>query len=255
MSSTSVTTISTCPPSSADDGVSGNGATSGNGDAPAPALTFGSDEVAARLATVRARIVRAGGDPDRVRVLAVTKGFGGQAVLAARAAGLTDLGENYAAELVRKAPGPPGTRWHFLGAVQRNKVGLLAPLVDVWQGLARLAEGERIARFAPGARVLIQIDYTGLPGRNGCAPEDVPALAQALSALHLSVLGLMTVAPPEPSAADAAFRSLGRLADSLGLPERSMGMSEDLEAAVAAGSTMVRVGRALFGERPPANVG
>jgi len=222
-----VTTISTCPPSS------------------------GNDEVAARLAAVRARIGRAGGDPDRVRVLAVTKGFGPEAVEAARAAGLTDIGENYSAELQAKAPGPAGTQWHFLGAVQRNKVRALAPLVDVWQGVARFAEGERIARFAPGARVLIQVDYTGLPGRNGCAPEEVPALAEALVGLDLHLQGLMTVAPPEPHAADAAFGSLGRLADELDLPERSMGMSADLEAAVAAGSTMVRVGRALFGDRPP----
>ena len=221
-----MTTISTCPPS------------------------FGNDEVAARLAAVRARISRAGGDPDRVRVLAVTKGFGPEAVAAARAAGLTDIGENYAAELEAKAPGPPGTRWHFLGAVQRNKVGALAPLVDVWQGVARFVEGERIARFAPGARVPIQVDYTGLPGRNGCAPEDAPALAEALLGLELHLQGLMTVAPPDPSGADAAFGSLRRLADDLDLPERSMGMSADLEAAVAAGSTMVRVGRALFGERP-----
>jgi pyridoxal phosphate enzyme (YggS family) len=226
-----VTTISTCPPSS------------------------GNDEVAARLATVRARIRRAGGDPERVRVLAVTKGFGPEAVEAARAAGLTDIGENYAAELQAKAPGPPGTQWHFLGAVQRNKVRALAPLVDVWQGVARFAEGERIARFAPGARVLIQVDYTGLPGRNGCAPEEAPALAEALVKLELQLQGLMTVAPPEPSAADAAFGSLGRLADELDLPERSMGMSADLEAAVAAGSTMVRVGGALFGERPPVHDG
>ena len=222
-----MTTISTCPPSS------------------------GNDEVAARLAAVRARIGRAGGDPDRVRVLAVTKGFGPEAVEAARAAGLTDIGENYSAELQAKAPGPAGTQWHFLGAVQRNKVRALAPLVDVWQGVARFAEGERIARFAPGARVLIQVDYTGLPGRNGCAPEDAPALADALGGLDLRLQGLMTVAPPEPHAADAAFGSLGRLADQLDLPERSMGMSADLEAAVAAGSTMVRVGRALFGDRPP----
>jgi uncharacterized pyridoxal phosphate-containing UPF0001 family protein len=226
-----VTTISTCPPS------------------------FGNDEVAARLAAVRARISRAGGDPDRVRVLAVTKGFGPEAVAAARAAGLTDVGENYAAELQAKAPGPPGTQWHFLGAVQRNKVGALASLVDVWQGVARFAEGERIARYAPGARVLIQVDYTGLPGRNGCAPEEVPALAEALVGLELHLQGLMTVAPPDPSAADVAFGSLGRLADELDLPERSMGMSADLEAAVAAGSTMVRVGRALFGERSPVRNG
>jgi PLP dependent protein len=120
--------------------------------------------------------------------------------------------------------------------------------------VARLAEGERIARFAQGARVLIQVDYTGLPGRNGCVPEDVPALVEALRGIGLDVAGLMTVAPPDPAAASAAFGSLGRLADTLELPERSMGMTGDLEAAVAAGSTMVRVGRALFGERPPARV-
>jgi uncharacterized pyridoxal phosphate-containing UPF0001 family protein len=231
MSSTSVTTISTCPPSS------------------------GNDDVAARLAVVRARIAAAGGDPERVRVLAVTKGFGADAVTAARAAGLSDLGENYGAELLGKAPGPPGTRWHFLGTVQRNKVRVLAPLVDVWQGVARFVEGERIARVAPGAHVLVQVDYTGLPGRNGCAPADVPALVGSLTGLDLDVQGLMTVAPQGADAAADAFGSLRRLADALGLPERSMGMTQDLEAAVAAGSTMVRVGRALFGDRLPAGTG
>lgn len=220
-----MTTISTCPRSSAD-------------------------EVAARLTLVRQRITRCGGDPDRVRVLAVTKGFGPDAVEAARGAGLTEVGENYAQELQSKVPGPPGTSWHFLGAVQRNKVPVLAPLVDVWQGVARLAEGERIARLAPGARILVQVDVSGLPGRNGCAPGDVADLVDSLGQLDLQVQGLMTVAPPGPSEAEAAFQLVGRLADQLGLPERSMGMSDDLEAAVAAGSTMVRIGRALFGGRP-----
>jgi PLP dependent protein len=201
---------------------------------------------------VLARIERAGGDPARVRVIAVTKGFGPEAVEAARAAGLTEVGENSAAELQGKAPGPPGTNWHFLGTIQRNKVRALAPLVALWQGVARLAEGERIAHYAPGARVLIQVDTTGgLPGRNGCAPADVTALAGSLSSLDLRLEGLMTVAPPDAEAAAAAFLSVGRLADALGLEERSMGMSADLDAAVAAGSTMVRIGRALFGERPP----
>jgi hypothetical protein len=220
-----VTTISTSPPSSA------------------------SDEVAARLAAVRLRIAQAGGDLDLVRVVAVTKGFGPAAVAAARAAGLSDIGENYASELRDKAPGPAGTRWHFLGSVQRNKVRALAPLVDVWQSVARLAEGQRIAQCAPGAQVLVQVDCTGLPGRNGCAPDDVPELVRALSGIDLHVSGLMTVAAPGPGEASAAFEKVARLADALGLPERSMGMSDDLEAAVAAGTTMVRIGRALFGER------
>jgi PLP dependent protein len=227
MNSTWVTTISTCPPSFADD------------------------EVAARLAVVQRRIAGAGGDPQKVRVIAVTKGFGPEAVVAAHAVGLIDVGENYAAELQAKAPGPPGTRWHFLGAIQRNKVKALAPLVELWQGVARLAEGERIARYAPGARVLIQVDTSGgLPGRNGCPPDGVTALAESLDTLDLRLEGLRTVAPPGPSEAGPAFHTVSCLADSLGLAERSMGMSEDLEAAVAAGSTMVRIGRALFGERP-----
>jgi hypothetical protein len=190
-----------------------------------------------------------------VRVVAVTKGFGPEAVRAAQAVGLTDIGENYATELRAKAPGPPGLRWHFLGAVQRNKVRPLAPLVDVWQSVARFSEADRIAHYAPGAQVLIQVDCSGLPGRNGCVPGDVPALAEALSGLDLQVQGLMTVAPPGPSEAEAAFRTVRQVADALGLPERSMGMSDDLEAAVAAGSTMVRIGRALFGARPPAAAG
>jgi pyridoxal phosphate enzyme (YggS family) len=236
-SSTWETTISTSPPSSA------------------------SDDVAGRLLAVRQRIERAGGDPSRVRVVGVTKGFGPEAVAAARQAGLTDLGENYAAQLVEKAaadrdgdrdPDDPGVVWHFLGAVQRNKVAQLAPLVGLWQSVARVAEGERIARFAPRAQVLVQVETTGQAGRNGCSPAEAGELVARLRDLGLQVRGLMTVAAPGEGAAGEAFATLGRLADRLGLEERSMGMSDDLEAAVAAGSTMVRIGRALFGARPPA---
>ncbi len=190
-----------------------------------------------------------------MRVIGVTKGFGPGAVQAARRAGLTDLGENYAAELVGKAASDrddDGVVWHFLGAVQRNKVAQLAPIVGVWQSLARESEGARIARFAPRARVLVQVETTGLPGRNGCPPAAAGELVSRLGDLGLEVRGLMTVAAPGEGAAKEAFESLARLADRLGLEERSMGMSDDLEAAVFAGSTMVRIGRALFGARPPA---
>jgi PLP dependent protein len=203
---------------------------------------------------VRRRIERAGGDVGAVRVVAVTKGFGADAVQAAHEAGLADIGENYAAELRQKAPGPEGTHWHFLGPVQRNKVRSLAPLVAVWQSVARVVEGERIAACAPGATVLVQVDCTGLPGRNGCALDEVPQLVRALSALELDVQGLMTVAPPGDGAA-AVFTQVARMAGSLELPECSMGMTDDLEAAVAAGTTMVRIGRALFGERSRGTAG
>jgi uncharacterized pyridoxal phosphate-containing UPF0001 family protein len=180
-------------------------------------------------------------------------------VRAALDAGLRDLGENYAAELVAKAGAEAGGDggedvgrgpvWHFLGAIQRNKVAALAPVVDVWQSVARDVEGARIARFAPSATVMVQVDVTGRTGRNGCPPDDVGDLVGRLRALDLDVVGLMTVAAPGRAAAEAAFGQVVRLADELGLKERSMGMSDDLEPAVAAGSTMVRIGRALFGER------
>ncbi len=213
-------------------------------------------DVAAALERLRGRIVDAGGDAARVRVVAVTKGFGTDAVLAALAAGIPDVGENYAQELLSKdsalrdLSAEPGVRWHFLGAVQRNKVARLAPIVSCWQCLAREVEGEAIARRRPGAVVLVEVDTTEVPGRNGCPPGAVPALVRGLRAEGLDVRGLMTVAPPDPEGARRAFRAVRALADDLGLPERSMGMSDDLELAVAEGSTMVRVGRALFGDRP-----
>lgn len=214
--------------------------------------------VVARLAHLRQRIRTAGGDPGRVRVVAVTKGFGPAAVEAARAGGLLDVGENYAQELLGKHRAldgaTPGLRWHFLGAVQRNKVPQLAPVVSCWQGLSRLAEGEAIARRRPGSAVLVEVDVTGMPGRNGCAPSDVPALVTALNRCDLDVRGLMTVAPQDLVAAREAFASVRRLADDLGLAERSMGMSDDYPLAVGEGATMVRLGRALFGDRPPRKV-
>ena len=177
-------------------------------------------------------------------------------------AGLVDVGENYASELAAKAREAAQwgeearPSWHFLGAIQRNKVPPLAPFVRVWQSVAREAEGARIARFAPGASVMVEVEATGLAGRNGCRPAEVPDLVSRLRDLGLDVSGLMTVAAPAPVLAAggtppaATFELVARLADELGLRERSMGMSDDLEVAVSAGSTMVRIGRALFGERP-----
>jgi len=112
--------------------------------------------VATNLARVRARIEAAGGDLAAVTIVAVTKGFGPDAVRAALGAGLDDLGDNYAQELLAKrAAVGPGAHWHFLGPVQRNKVGALAPAVDWWHSVDRVAVGEAIARHRPGARVLV----------------------------------------------------------------------------------------------------
>jgi PLP dependent protein len=218
------------------------------------ALGIDDETVAARLARVRERIERAGGDPGLVEVLAVTKAFGLDALGAAHRLGL-DVGENYAQELVQKRDafersGDRSLRWHFLGAIQTNKIRVLAPRVDCWQSLSRAVEAERIAAAAPGATVLLEVACPEEQGRPGCPPEGIPGLATEAAAAGLSVLGLMVVAPRGPGAARGAFRAVRRLADDLGLAVRSMGMSDDLELAVEEGSTLVRVGRALFGDRP-----
>ncbi len=230
-----------------------------------PAWT-GQEEFPGRLAEARFRIDQATSDPASVRIVAVTKGFGADAVRSALAAGLPDIGENYADELVVKAGhvagegdgsdhvggGPLSPSWHFLGAVQRNKVARLAPLVFCWQGISRPEEGRAIARRRPGARVLVQVDVAGLPGRGGCPPDRVTELVAALRDEELDVAGLMAVGPPgPPELARPGFALVSSLADTLDLPVRSMGMSDDLEVALSEGSTMVRLGRALFGDRPP----
>ena len=220
----------------------------------------GGEGFAERLEAVRHRIAAASGHPDSVRIVAVTKGFEADAVATALAAELTDIGENYADELVAKArevaAGPsiagPGAVWHFLGAVQRNKVARLAPVVTWWQGVSRVEEGRAIAGRSPGATVLVQVDVAGLPGRGGCPPERVPDLVGALGDEDLEVAGLMAIGPPgPPEASRPGFALVSGLADRLDLEVRSMGMSDDLEVALSEGSNMVRPGRALFGPRPP----
>lgn len=223
-------------------------------------MALGKAEVAARLDVVRERIAAAGGAPDAITVVAVTKGHGPAAAAAALATGLSDLGESYAAELSStraaiEAASPltgdgPSPRWHFLGQVQRNKVRTIAAQVDLWQGVDRVAAGDEIARRAPGAAVLVQLNLSGEPQKHGCRPDDAPALVERLVSTGLDVRGLMGIGPAgPPEAARSGFRSLVALAEELGLAERSIGMSDDLEVAVEEGATMVRIGRALFGPR------
>ncbi len=203
------------------------------------------------MAAVRARIADAGGE-GRVTLVAVTKGFGADAVAAAVAAGVDDVGESYAQELAAKAAEVSRPRWHFVGRLQANKVRALAGTVHLWQSVDRLRLVDELARRAPGARVLVQVDVTGEPAKGGCPPAEVPALVARAADAGLVPTGLMAVGPlGPPEAARPGFRALAALADRLGLAERSMGMSADLEVAVQEGATMVRVGTALFGQRPP----
>jgi PLP dependent protein len=218
----------------------------------AETLAATAEDVAANLAAVRRRIEAAGGDPARITVVGVTKGFGSEVVSAAVEAGLVDLGENYAQQLVAKAAvAPPEVRWHFLGPVQRNKVAALSPHVGVWETVDRLAVGEAISRRQPGARVFVQVDVTGEPGKHGCSPSDLPHLVAGLRGMDLDVRGLMAIGPAgEPELARPGFRQLAMLAGELGVAESSMGMSGDLEVGVSEGASVVRIGRALFGPRP-----
>lgn len=221
-------------------------------------MTSPTSSLDERLCLVRDRIERAGRAPDEVRIVAVTKGFGAAEISGSVASGLLDLGENYAQELIAKAGvAPSGVRWHFLGPVQRNKVKGLAPHVELWHGVDRVAAGTEIARWPKPAPVLVQVNMSGDPRRPGASWRGAPALVEDLCGLGLEVRGLMGVAAPASRGREQAdegvrqqFRRLATLAARLGLSELSMGMSDDLEVAIEEGATIVRVGTALFGARP-----
>ena len=214
-------------------------------------------DFAERLDAVRSRIADAGGDLDAVTICAVTKGFGPEAVRLALDHGIGDIGENYAQEMLGKVAALAADegrdvwpRWHAIGRLQRNKVSRLAPHVHLWQSVDRSELGATIARHAPGASVLVQVATTGEEGKGGCPPDHVERLVDELRSDGLSVEGLMTVGPTD-AATDPrpGFELVAELRRRLELRELSMGMSGDLEAAVVCGSTMVRVGTALFGPR------
>lgn len=222
-----------------------------------PSGPITSATVRAALAGVHDQIVAAGGDPARVQVLAVTKGFGPEVAAAAVGAGLTDLGENYAQELVGKAPvvaedADSAVRWHFIGQLQSNKVRALAPWVSVWQSVDRASQIDEIAKRAPGATMYVQANATQEMTKGGCPLAEVPALVDYGRTLGLDVNGVMTLgAAGDERSTAAAFAAVAAVADACELVHRSMGMSGDIGAAVAAGSTMIRIGTALFGNRLP----
>lgn len=211
------------------------------------------DQVQFNLGRLQDRITDSGGDVDKVTVVAVTKEQPPEAIDAALALGLVELGENRADALIDRAAAhaTEGARWHYLGQVQRNKIGRVAPYVSLWQAVDRAEVGASIARHAPGAEVLVQVKLTDDARRGGIGLASTAALVRDLQHDGLRVQGLMAVGPlGGPEAARPGFTALVGLADELGLPTRSIGMSDDVEVAIACGSTMVRVGAALFGPRP-----
>lgn len=211
----------------------------------------GGADVAANLAAVRERIRRAGGDPDAITVIGVTKGQPVEACRAAVAAGLTVLGENRVQEALGKMDQVAGVEWHLIGHLQTNKVRHASRFALVQSvDSVRLAEA-LAARGAPP--VLLEVNVAREAQKHGVVPEEALATAERVAAL-VDLRGLMAIGPAtgDPRPAFAELRRLRQEAqERLGrpLPVLSMGMSEDLEAAVAEGSTMVRIGRALFGPR------
>ena len=225
------------------------------------------DTIAGRLAGLRARIDRAcessGRDPHHVALLAVSKTFAADAVRDALAAGQSEFGENRIQELVAKAGELIGTavRWHMIGSVQTNKVDALLALeaLTLVHSVDRLRLVERLDR-ACAARgreldVLVQLNAAAEGQKHGAEYGDLLPLARAIVASsHLRLCGLMAMGPTngDPAAAFAtASRALAEVRDATGqaAPILSLGMSGDLEAAIAAGSTLVRVGSAIFGAR------
>lgn len=226
----------------------------GSGDGP-PVSTHRAHTLAAAVGEVRDRIAaaarRAGRDPAAVTLVGASKTVPVERVAEALALGVTDIGENRAQDLVAKAGALAGTSeapvcWHFLGRLQRNKVRSLAPLVTWWQSVDREELGSTIARHAPGARVLVEVNVGDEAQKGGCAPQDAGRLTEALRGLGLRVEGLMTI-PPQHDDPRRWFATLRGLAADLELHHLSMGMTDDYEVAVEEGATMVRVGRALFG--------
>ncbi len=220
--------------------------------------------VAEALAAVRERIARAcaaaGRDAREVTLLAVSKTHPAALVREAYAAGQRDFGENYAQEWREKADALADLRdlvWHFIGALQTNKVKYLAGRVGWVHTVDRLALAQELSRrsAARGAttRVLLEVNVAGETSKAGCAPGEVPALAEAVAALPgLELRGLMCI-PPAEGDPRPHFAALRALRDRLPVrvPDLSMGMSGDYREAIAEGATLVRIGTALFGARPP----
>lgn len=199
-------------------------------------------------------------DPTSIHLLAVSKTKPASAIRQAYAAGVRDVGENYLQEALAKQEQlrDLDLTWHFIGPIQSNKTRAIAEHFDWVHSVDRLKIAQRLSEQRPAhlpeLNICLQVNVSGEASKSGCNPTELPALARAVAALpRLRLRGLMAI--PEPSdervTQEAAFASLRRLQESLALDldTLSMGMSHDLEAAIAQGATWVRIGTALFGAR------
>ncbi|UUW70208.1 YggS family pyridoxal phosphate-dependent enzyme [Pseudomonas oryzihabitans] len=220
--------------------------------------------IAENSATVLERIAAAsrtaGRDPATVGLLAVSKTKPAAALREAAAAGLRDFGENYLQEALDKQPALADLPlvWHFIGPIQSNKTRAIASHFDWVHSVDRLKIAQRLAKQRPPERgplnICLQVNVSGEASKSGCHPDELPALAAAVGQLpNLRLRGLMAIpeATDDPASQRAVFARLRTMSETLnlGLDTLSMGMSQDLEAAIAEGATWVRVGTALFGAR------
>ena len=206
------------------------------------------------LTAVRDRIARAGRDPGEVTIVAVTKGYGPAVCQAALGAGLRVLGENRVQEAVGKMDEVKGAEWHLIGHLQTNKIRVAAGRFALIQSVDSRRLADALARINVEQKVLVEVNVAREPRKTGVDPAQAAELIGAVAEM-LDLQGLMAMAPAkgDPAPAFVELRTLRDEAQQrLGkaLPILSMGMSDDFEAAVAAGSTMVRLGRILFGPRP-----
>ncbi|MCD4486062.1 YggS family pyridoxal phosphate-dependent enzyme [Chromobacterium vaccinii] len=226
-----------------------------------------TDSLSSRLQQVRLRLdaacAAAGREPGAATLLAVSKTFPADDLRAAYDCGQRAFGENYVQELQQKCEALAGLdiEWHFIGPLQSNKTRVVAERAHWAHSIDRLKIAERLSAQRPDSlpplNVCVQVNVSGEDSKSGCAPEEAAALARAAAALpRLRLRGLMCIPEPTQDAARLAaqFARLRGLllqlnADGLALDTLSMGMSADLEAAVAEGATLVRVGSAIFGQR------
>ncbi|NIF17532.1 YggS family pyridoxal phosphate-dependent enzyme [Pantoea sp. Cy-639] len=219
-----------------------------------------ADNICAIASRIDSAARAAGRDPASVQLLAVSKTKPASAIREAYAAGLRDVGENYLQEALTKqqALSDLPLIWHFIGPIQSNKTKAIAEHFDWVHSVDRLKIAQRLSEQRPAnmapLNICLQVNVSGEASKSGCAPAELPALAKAVSALPgLRLRGLMAIPEPteERSEQEAAFATLHQLQQQLelGLDTLSMGMSHDLEAAVAQGATWVRIGTALFGAR------
>ncbi len=219
-----------------------------------------ADNIGAIATRIDSAARAAGRDPASIQLLAVSKTKPASAIREAYAAGLRDVGENYLQEALTKqqALSDLPLIWHFIGPIQSNKTKAIAEHFDWVHSVDRLKIAQRLSEQRPAGlaplNVCLQVNVSGEDSKSGCAPAELPALAQAVNTLPgLRLRGLMAIPEPTEDRAEqeAAFAILRQLQAQLGLglDTLSMGMSHDLEAAIAQGATWVRIGTALFGAR------